>query len=471
MNPSTTKTFIERFWAEKVLQTLKDYIRIPNISPAYDAQWEEKGHMTRVAELLRDWVEEQRVDNVRVELLTPAGRTPLLLVDVQGTAPGNVLIYGHMDKQPPLSGWREGLSAFEPVIEGDRLYGRGSADDGYAIFSAIGAIKSLQEQGAPYPRCLILIEGSEESGSIDLPAYVDELEDTIGKPELVICLDSGCGTYDRLWLTTSLRGCVIGNLRVDILTEGAHSGSASGVIPSSFRIIRTLLSRIEDEATGDVLLDELYSPVTELEQEAVAQVAGLLKDELTQSFALVDDARCVSDDPAECFLNRTLKPVLSVTGADGLPTLLDAGNVLRPFTAVKLSMRLPPRVDAQVAATAMKEALEANPPYGARVCFEIEEPMGGWSAPPLADWLSTAVQDASSEHFGEAVCSMGEGGSIPFMGMLGEKFPEAQFLITGVLGPESNAHGPNEFLDIPTFKRVTACVAHVLTEAAKEATK
>jgi acetylornithine deacetylase/succinyl-diaminopimelate desuccinylase-like protein len=163
-------------------------------------------------------------------------------------------------------------------------------------------------------------------------------------------------------------------------------------------------------------------------------------------------------------LNRTWRPALSITGIDGVPSLSDAGNVLRPMTAAKISLRIPPGVDADHATASLKEILERDPPYGASVTFKGEMGADGWAAPDLSPWLETATDEASRTFFGKPAMYMGEGGSIPFMGMLGERFPEAQFLITGVLGPGSNAHGPNEFLDIPTGKRLTACVARVLED-------
>ena len=161
-------------------------------------------------------------------------------------------------------------------------------------------------------------------------------------------------------------------------------------------------------------------------------------------------------------LNRTWRPQLAVVGMDGYPTPQDAGNVLLPFSTTKLSLRLPPTLDARTAMQAMKQALESDPPYGATVEFDGKDGQSGWHAPALAPWLETAVSQASQEAFGKPAAYMGEGGSIPFMGMLGEKFPDTQFVITGVLGPHSNAHGPNEFLHVPTGKRVTAAVARLI---------
>jgi acetylornithine deacetylase/succinyl-diaminopimelate desuccinylase-like protein len=350
------------------------------------------------------------------------------------------------------------------VIEGDRLYGRGAADDGYALFGSLAAILALQDQGAPRARCVIMIEACEESGSYDLPYYVDHLAERIGKPSLVVCLDSGCGNYDQLWLTTSLRGMTGGNLSVQVLEEGVHSGDASGIVASSFRILRQVLSRLEDEASGRIKPQELYVDIPAQRVEQARRTAQVLGDAIYSKFPFVAGMQPVEKDLTELVLNRTWRPALAVTGLDGMPPLESAGNVLRPSTAVKLSLRLPPTLEGNSAGERVKRLLEADPPYGAKVIFALEKATSGWNAPALAQWLEASVDGASRGFFGAPPAYNGEGGSIPFMGMLGEKFPGAQFLITGVLGPHSNAHGPNEFLHIPTGKRVSMCVAKVLAD-------
>ena len=311
---------------------------------------------------------------------------------------------------------------------------------------------------------VLLIEACEESGSYDLPAYVEHLSDRLGTPSLVVCLDSGCGNYDQLWCCTSLRGMAGGNLTVEVLTEGVHSGDASGIIPSSFRLLRQLLSRIEDEDSGRILIDALHAAIPEQRLEQARQAAEVVGSEVYDKFPLVPGLEPVSDDPAELILNRTWRPVLSITGVDGMPSLDSAGNVLRPHTAVKLSLRLPPTVDGKRAGELLTEALTRDTPNGAKVTLELEKAATGWNAPALAPWLGKALDEGSREFFGKPPVYMGEGGSIPFMGLLGGKFPNAQFLITGVLGPHSNAHGPNEFLHIDMVKKVTACVARVLAD-------
>jgi acetylornithine deacetylase/succinyl-diaminopimelate desuccinylase-like protein len=375
-----------------------------------------------------------------------------------------VLLYGHLDKQPEMVGWAEGYGPWTPRIEGDRLYGRGGADDGYAMFGALSALLALTEQRVPHARCVVLIEACEESGSYDLPYYVDHLAGRIGNPSLVVCLDSGCGNYDQLWLTTSLRGLVSGELRVRVLTEGVHSGYASGVVPSSFRIVRQLLTRLEDEETGAVRPPELYAQIPAERVVQARRAAEALGEKVFTEYPFAPGVAAMSEDLSELVLNRTWRPQLAVTGIAGLPPPVDAGNVLLPFTEAKLSLRLPPTLDAERADALLRALLEKDPPYGARVEYEPGSSAAGWNAPALAPWLEQSLERASEAAFGAPAAYIGEGGSIPFMAMLGDKFPAAQFVVTGVLGPHSNAHGPNEFLHIPTGKRISLVIAQVLAD-------
>jgi len=463
--------FINGLWDEAVVPTLVEYIRIPNKSPAFDPDWASAGHMDAAVKLLEAWARERlpALPGAKLEVVTLTGRTPVILIEVPGEIDDTVLLYGHLDKQPEMTGWSEGLGPWVPVLQGDKLFGRGGADDGYAMFGALSALLALKDQGVPTARCVLLIEACEESGSYDLPFYVDHLADRIGDPSLVVCLDSGCGNYDQLWLTTSLRGLTAGVLRVDVLSEGVHSGDASGVVPSSFRILRELLSRLEDPKTGEILLKDLYVQVP-AERIAQAKVAAeALGQEVYAKFPFVDGMQPVSDDLVELILNRTWRPQVATIGVEGIPALKDAGNVLRPYTSVKLSLRVPPTFDAATAGGMVKALFEKDPPYGAKVSFDYDKAGSGWHAPPLEPWLAASLERASQQSFGRGVAMMGEGGSIPFMGMLGEKFPRAQFVITGVLGPHSNAHGPNEFLHIPTGKKVSGVVAQVIADHAVRA--
>jgi acetylornithine deacetylase/succinyl-diaminopimelate desuccinylase-like protein len=430
-----------------VLPALIEYIRIPCKSPAYAPTWEADGHMAQAFELARAWVADRPIPGLRVEVIQLPGRTPVLLAEVPATsgaeATGPTLLYGHLDKQPELFGWRDGLGPWTPVLDGDRLYGRGSGDDGYAVFAALTAIEAVVAGGGSHGPCVVLIEGSEESGSPDLPAYVDALADRLGTPALVVCLDSGCPTYDRLWITTSLRGLAGGALTVEVLTAGVHSGAAGGVVPDSFRLLRHLLSRVEDPATGRILLPELHADVPAERQRQIAEAAAEVGSSSSGVWPWVDGGGPAPGEPAALLRAKTWEPSLAVTGLEGAPPLAEAGNVIRPSTSAKLSFRLPPSCDPDRAQAAIAAAFAADLPTGSHVRFEPDATAAGWDAPPVAQWLAHAAEAASQAAWGAGARYIGEGGSIPFMHMLGERFPNAQFVITGVLGPESNAHGPN----------------------------
>ena len=336
MDKSAIRNHVERLWDESIVAELVEYIRIPNKSVAFDRDWKAHGHMDRVVARFEDWARRQPIRGMKLEVVRLEGRTPLLFMEIPGDSNDCALLYGHMDKQPEMSGWREGLGPWNPVLEGDRLYGRGSADDGYAMFACLGAIGALQANSTKHARCVVIIEACEESGSFDLPHYIAHLAPRIGQPSLCIALDSGCGNYEQLWLTTSLRGLVGGRLQVDVLTEGVHSGDAGGVVPDSFRIVRQMLSRIEDEATGKVLGQEFYATIPDARLKQAAATAAVLGDDIYTKFPFVEHARPVSNDPTELILNRAWRPALSIIGADGLPPTSNAGNVLRPGTAVSL---------------------------------------------------------------------------------------------------------------------------------------
>jgi acetylornithine deacetylase/succinyl-diaminopimelate desuccinylase-like protein len=458
---------IARTWENSILERLVAYVRIPNKSPMFDPDWERHGYMEAAVQLMADWCREQKVPGARIEVRRLPGRTPLLLVDVPGELPGCALLYGHLDKQPEFTGWLPGLGPWQPVIRDGRLYGRGAADDGYAVFSSLTAIAALKEQGVRLPRCVLLIEACEESGSVDLPAHLTALGDTFGEPSLVVCLDAECGNYEQVWCTTSLRGNLVGTLRVRVLTEGVHSGMATGIAPTPFRILEQLLARIESPVTGDLLLDELHVSIPADRRAQASAAARVLGSAVADKLPWARGVQPVSNDPTELIINNSWRATLAVTGADGLPSVISAGNVLLPELAVKLSLRLPPTCDATRAQRAVREALEREPPYGAQVSFEEPAANGGWNAPAFAPWLEESIACASRAVFGETAVNIGCGGTIPFMGMLGERFPRTQFFITGVLGPHANAHGPNEFLHIDYARKLTACVSLVLADHAR----
>ena len=460
-------------WDSDILKQLTDYIAIPAKSPTFDADWAQHGYIDTVVRNAASWVEAQKVEGLKMEIVRLEGRTPVIFFEIEATRANStqtVLMYGHLDKQPEFSGWRSDLGPWTPKYEDGLLYGRGGADDGYAVYASIAAVQALKSQKVPHPRIVGLIETCEESGSYDLLPYVNALKDRLGDVALVVCLDSGAGNYDQLWLTTSLRGNAAGVLKVEVLTEGVHSGDASGLVPSSFRIMRHVLDRLEDSATGRLLPPSFHCEVPADRLAQARATAAILGDELYKRFPWAHYdcegstafALPTTTDPVEALLNRTWRPTLSVTGAEGFPSFRDAGNVLRPYTAFKLSLRFPPLIDAGAAVQELKHLLEDNAPYQAKVTFESKGGANGWNAPATATWFEQALDDASRNFFGAPCATIGQGGTIPLMGMLAKGFPKAQMMVCGVLGPKSNAHGPNEFLHVPYAKKLTAAVAQVM---------
>ena len=460
-------------WDEDITRQITDYIAIPAKSPAFAADWRALGHIDTVVRRAAAWAEQQQVAGLTLEVVRIEGRTPVIFFEVpaaHSASTQTALMYGHLDKQPEFEGWRSELGPWTPVIQDDKLYGRGGADDGYAIYASIAAIKELQRQDVAHPRIVGLFETCEESGSTDLLPYVDALRPRLGEVALVVCLDSGAGNYDQLWLTTSLRGMASGTLKVEILTEGVHSGDSSGVVPSSFRIVRQVLDRLEDSKTGRLLPASFHCATPPERVAQASATAAILGQSVITNYPWAH-ADCggaqqialpTTEDPAQALLRRTWEPTLSITGAEGLPALKDAGNVLRPYTAFKLSLRVPPLVDAAACMAEMKRLLEDNAPYHARVTFHADGAANGWNAPAVAPWLTQALDAASQAQFGAPCGYIGQGGTIPLMNILSQGFPKAQMMVCGVLGPKSNAHGPNEFLHLPYAKRLTAAVAQVL---------
>ncbi|KQP21567.1 M20 family metallopeptidase [Pseudorhodoferax sp. Leaf267] len=473
LDTAAALTHVSRAWDDDIVRQLTDYIAIPAKSPSFDKEWAEHGYLETVMRNAAAWVEAQKVEGLQLEIVRLPGRTPVLFFEVPATGTTTtqtVLMYGHLDKQPEFNGWRNDLGPWTPKYEDGKLYGRGGADDGYAVYASIAAVQALKAQKAAHPRIVGIIETCEESGSYDLLPYVDALRTRLGDVALVVCLDSGAGNYEQLWITSSLRGMASGVLKVEILTEGVHSGDASGLVPSSFRIMRQVLDRLEDSATGRLLPASFHCDVPADRLAQAQATAAILGDEIYKRFpwahydcgGSTQFALPTTTDPVQALLNRTWKPTLSVTGAEGFPELKNAGNVLRPYTAFKLSLRLPPLVDAGQAVQELKALLEDNAPYQARVTFDGEGGATGWNAPATVPWFESALNAASQAQFGASCGYIGQGGTIPLMNMLSKGFPKAQMMVCGVLGPKSNAHGPNEFLHVPYAKKLTAAVAQVI---------
>lgn len=471
MDRTALTSTVRTLWDDNVLPSLSDFVAIPAVSLSFDPNWAENGHLAAAVDHVKAWIADRGLPGAELDVVQLPGRTPLLVVDVPATEgaedAGTTLLYGHLDKQPPVGGWSEGLDAWTPVIKDGRLYGRGAADDGYAGYASVAAIEALRANGGAHSRCVVLLETGEESGSPDLPVYLQHLSARLGQVSLVICLDSGAADYNRMWLTTSLRGLVQTTVTVKVLDYGQHSGMASGVVPSSFRVLRQLLDRLEDSATGEVKLAEMHVTVPDGRLAEIRETVETAPGAVSAGIPLVDGLSLVDSDEVELVLNSTWRPTLSVIGGEGLPAPDDAGNVLRPYTTLCLGFRLPPTADSAAAMKALHDVLTQNVPYGAHIELSRVENANGWNAPELAPWLRDALDTTSQEVFGAPWRTLGLGGSIPFMGLLNEAYPEAQFVVTGALGPGSNAHVPDESLELDYAVKITEAIALVLDAHAR----
>jgi len=450
----------DELWETSILPSLSDFIEIHALSPLFEPNWAELGELDATIDLFCAWLDEQEIAGLSHEVHRIEDKSPVLLVTIEGTGPGEVIFYSHLDKQPSKPElWSEGLHPLKAVRRDPWLYGRGSVDDGYGGYLCVTSIRLLQEAGIPHPRCSFLIETCEESGSFDLPPYLDALSEELGDPDMIVVLDSGGPDYDHVWMTEALRGLVSGTLSVRVSHEGIHSGTSGGSIPSSFRIQRMLLDRVEDSSTGEVLIPEMHVEIDADIRDKAAALAEVVGDSVWEQLPTVDTLVRVAGSTEDMILAMNWQPTLSIIGADGMPPVQVAGNVLRTNTDLKLSFRIPPGVDSESVLERARQILEADPPYGAEVTFSPDSCADGFHAPPLEGGVSKAINEASMTLTGLPPLASWTGGTIPFMAMMQGKYPEATFLCTGSSGPGNNAHGPDEKLHIPSSKRLTAVLS------------
>eukprot|EP00933_Yihiella_yeosuensis_P034893 TRINITY_DN28397_c0_g1_i1.p1 TRINITY_DN28397_c0_g1~~TRINITY_DN28397_c0_g1_i1.p1 ORF type:complete len:537 (-),score=103.45 TRINITY_DN28397_c0_g1_i1:359-1918(-) len=450
-------------WASS-LSALQELVRIPNTTVRTDLEWETNGLLDKATKHVADWFESQNIKGCKVEIFKDPGYIPFLYIEIAATpnspkAASTFLMYGHIDKQPHGDGWDPDIAPTGAVVRDGKLYGRGAVDDGYHPFCYGIAIKALQRQGKAHPRMVILSECSEESGSMHLGHYVEKLAPRIGTPSACFCCDAGGDDYETLWVTTSLRGTIRASVNISMLKTGQHSGVFGGAFPDPFRVARMLLARIEDPNTGKILVPECHTKIPierQSEMKALAISHGFLPGIKDQ---LVEGAKPQTEDAFEMRVNSAWAPCMAVCGIDGLPSVAMASPVIHPSVRMMVVIRIPPLVEADVAVKAVKEALESNPPYGAKVEATVTG-YNGWNAPDLKPNLKEACERACKTYWsGKGIANQCGGGGIPLMNMLSDMFPESSILCTGALGPGGNMHGPNEFLHLEHVQKLTASLA------------
>lgn len=448
-----------------LVPALKKFIEIPNLSRNFDTEWETNGLMEQAVDLCIDYANQLGIEGLNLEKSKDEGKTLFLFGDVAAKSPDakTILFYGHIDKQPHLTeDWSEGLHPTKAITRGNLLFGRGSHDDGYAFFLATSLVKLLQDAGTDH-RYIFFFETDEESESKDLFHYMEKYRARIGDPNIVIALDSGAPSTELFSFTSSLRGAITLQLDVQTMPQSVHSGMNSGFVPGTIRIVRQLLDRIEDTYTG-VMTDDLQVDIP-ADKYAQAQLLVNKIDQLgIQGTKKLDGVKYISDSSFQGYLNSTWRPTLVVTGQEGLPDM-KGGNVLRKSQTLKLSIRIPPMIDAHEAENYVIKTLESNPPYGAKVsCTSMEEPGPGWNAPEYPQEFMTILNESSTTVFGEPAYGVAIGGSIPFVELLSDKLPKSLFMVTGVALPDSNAHGPDESIDLTYLEKFSQTMALFLSK-------
>ena len=457
--------FISDFWDKNALPSLMDFIRIPAKSTAFDPDWEEHGLLRQTCEHVSNWIQ-KNIPDAQCEILQEKGKTPCLFVEIlsknENMNDTTVAFYGHFDRQPEASGWFDGLGPWEPAIRNGKLYGRGASDDGYSVYMMISAIMALRHHNIDHPRCVGIFETQEESGSKDLPYYLKTLKNRFKNPTSLFVLDSHCGDYDRVWLSASLRGVLSGVLTVNTLDYGVHSGTYSGMVPDAFGIAQSLVARLHDPVTGEIKIDACHTTIPEIRRQQLIEASYVLGDLVWNHSPLLAGVTTKKTDNADIMLNMTWKPALTVIGMEGLPTIANASNVVTKGVKLALSMRIPPNIDTNKATQVIEKILTSDVPYGAHVQWSDVNVLPGWAMTAENPQNEQLIDQASQKVFGKKAVFTGQGGSISFIGDFEATFPETTIVLTGVLGPESNAHAPNESMDIEYTKQLTEVVSEYL---------
>lgn len=470
MDKKSFEKYIEKMFTYNILPNLMDFIRIPNLSPAYDYNWKTNGLLLKAANLIISYAKSLNIKNAEINLIQDKGYTPLIFIDIPSSRENDnrtVLFYAHFDKQPYGTGWDEDKEPTKPVIINGRLYGRGSADDGYASFSILTAIKACQEHNCPMPRICIIFEGAEESTDEDLTYYFDKLLPIIGENVIAfIPLDSGCSDYERLWITNSLRGVVDFDIKITSLDNDCHFGpEASGRVAENLFLLRKALDGVVDTTTGEILIDEFFVKEipTSIEKEMDKEIE-IVGDKFFDDIPLYDGVKPLKSDVKEAMINNRWKPSISILGVDNCPKIEDNGFGVSKSINVRLSMRLPPGINGNNAMNALKKVINNNSYFSAKFEFGYMSLAEGWCLSDISERTKNVLNKASLEYFGKEIVFKGAGGSIPFITYFQTKYPKADVICTGILGADSFEHGPNENLNIEACKKMILILCYFLSE-------
>ena len=470
MDTNSLKKYIEKQFTLNVLPNLMNFIRIPNLSPLFDPNWNKNGLLLKAANLIVSYAKSLNIKNAEINLLQDSPYTPLIFIDIPASRQNDertVLFYAHYDKQPYGTGWDEDKSPTNPVIIDGHLYGRGSADDGYASFSILTAIKTCQEYNCPMPRICCIFEGAEESRDVDLKYYFNKLMPVLGQNIIAfIPLDAGCSDYNRLWMTNSLRGYFDFDVNIETLQQESHYGpEASGIIAENLFLVRKLYDGIIDSTNGEFKLEEFkVDQIPSIIEEQMQKEIEVVGEDYIKNIPLYDGVSPLKNDVRELMINNRWKPTCNILGMDNCPKMEDRGFGVNPSIKVHFSMRVPPLINKDKAIDALKIALTSNTFFGAKVSLGYYEFGEGTVLANMTNRTKNVLNKASLEFFGNEMIFNGGGGSIPFITYFKSFYPNTDIICTGVLGADSHEHGPNENLNIEACKKMICVLCYFLSE-------
>ena len=470
MDVKSFRKYIEKMFTYNTLPNLMNFIRIPNLSPAFDNNWNTNGYLLKAANLIISFAKSLEIKNAEINLIQDQGYTPLIYIDIQSSRKNDtrtVLFYSHFDKQPHGTGWDENKGPTKPVIENNRLFGRGSVDDGYASFSILTAIKACQDHNCPLPRIFCIFEGAEESTDEHLTYYFDKLMPIIGNNIIAfIPLDSGGSDYDRLWITNSLRGVLNLYLKIQTLDNNCNFGpEASGRIAENLFLLRKSLEGIFDTNTGEVKIDELHAKeIPKNIEEEMNKEIEIVGDKFFNGIPLYEGVQPLKTDVKEAMINLRWKPTCVISGIDNCPQIEENGFGVYKSINVRISMRIPPGINVANGIEAIKKAINNNIYFGAKISLERFGYADGWYLNKISDRTKNILKKASLEFFGNESIFKGVGGTIPFITYFQSKYPDTDIICTGICGDDSFEHGPNENLNLDACKKMILVLCYYITE-------
>ena len=470
MEPKILHETISKIFNTTTLPNLMNFIRIPNTSPEFDPDWDKNNLLLKASKLIITFIKTLQLKNTEITLLKDENHTPFILTETKSSKEkekNTILFYAHIDKQPNCEGWDKGKSATNPIIENGRLYGRGSIDDGYAIYSILTAIKYCQDNNLFTNRIICIFECSEESSSDDLNYYFDKLIPFFGNDiSLFCCVDLTCLDYKKMWIVNCIRGVMDFDVKIYTLNNDIYSNFTKGVFPDNFMIFRKLCDLLRNEK-GEFLIPELIISEDKIPKDRKKELEEASKEigiDFIKVLPLYNNTKPMKDDIYKLLLNNIWKVSMIIKGIDGIPDKKYEGNILSKGLKARIQMRIPPLLNGKKAFEAIKKKFIENTPFNSKVEVEMIGIDDGWNDKNFSERSKNVFNYVSKIGFGNDVGFKFDGGSVPFIQYFENKYPKSQIANLGIRGYECNEHGPNESIDLDACKKFIAALVILMSE-------